>query len=131
MTVIKTSLRNFVAHKGRMALSAIAVLLSVAFVCGTLVFTDTTNATFDKLFPSTASDVTVSLKGGGVSDTGQGRVRTLPASALARLKRVAGVKSVAGDATSESVTVVDRKGDSIGPKSGAPTVGTNWDDTEH
>ena len=50
MTVCKTSLRNFLAHKGRMALSAVAVLLSVAFVCGTLVFTDTMNATFDKLF---------------------------------------------------------------------------------
>ena len=63
MTVLKTSLRNFLAHKGRMALSAIAVLLSVAFVCGTLVFTDTMNTTFDKLFEATSSDVTVSPKG--------------------------------------------------------------------
>ena len=60
MTVLKTSLRNFFAHKGRMALCAVAVLLSVAFVCGTLVFTDTMSATFDKLFASTAADVTVS-----------------------------------------------------------------------
>ncbi len=52
MTVLKTSMRNFFAHKGRMALSAVAVLLSVAFVCGTLVFTDTMNTTFDKLFAS-------------------------------------------------------------------------------
>ncbi|MGW3465727.1 hypothetical protein ACWDE9_42065, partial [Streptomyces olivaceoviridis] len=34
--MLATSMRNFLAHKGRMALSAIAVLLSVAFVCGTL-----------------------------------------------------------------------------------------------
>ena len=27
MTVLKTSMRNFLAHKGRMALSAVAVLL--------------------------------------------------------------------------------------------------------
>ena len=47
MTVLKTSLRNFLAHKGRMALSAVAVLLSVAFVCGTLVFTDTMGTTFE------------------------------------------------------------------------------------
>ena len=62
MTVMKTSMRNFFAHKGRMALSAVAVLLSVAFVCGTLVFTDTMNTTFDKLFAATSSDVTVSPK---------------------------------------------------------------------
>lgn len=62
MTVWKTSVRNFLAHKGRMALSAVAVLLSVAFVCGTLVFTDTMNTTFDKLFAVTSPDVTVSPK---------------------------------------------------------------------
>ncbi|MEU0844253.1 FtsX-like permease family protein [Streptomyces sp. NPDC005962] len=131
MTVLKTSLRNFLAHKGRMALSAIAVLLSVAFVCGTLVFTDTTNATFDKLFASTASDVTISPKGASGQDTRQGRVRTLPGAELAKLKQVDGVKSVIGDVTSESVTVTDRNDNSIGPDSGAPTIATNWDSTEH
>ncbi|MFC9224689.1 ABC transporter permease [Streptomyces hygroscopicus] len=130
MTVLKTSLRNFVAHKGRMALSAIAVLLSVAFVCGTLVFTDTTNATFDKLFASTASDVTVSPKGVSDNDTRQGRIRTLPGAELARLEKVNGVKSVTGDATSQSITVADRNDNNIGADSGAPTIGTNWDPTE-
>ncbi|MBL1117178.1 FtsX-like permease family protein [Streptomyces sp. 110] len=130
MTVLKTSLRNFVAHKGRMALSAIAVLLSVAFVCGTLVFTDTTNATFDKLFASTASDVTVSPKGVSDKDTRQGRIRTLPGSELARLKQVDGVKSVLGDVTSQSITAADRDDNSIGADTGAPTIGTNWDPTE-
>ncbi len=64
MTVLKTSMRNFFAHKGRMALSAVAVLLSVAFVCGTLVFTDTMNTTFDKLFAVGTPDVTVVAEGG-------------------------------------------------------------------
>jgi putative ABC transport system permease protein len=86
MTVVKTSLRNFFAHKGRMALSAVAVLLSVAFVCGTLVFTDTMNATFDKLFAVTSSDVTVSAKGGSVEDdgAGTGRRRSRPSTASRR-----------------------------------------------
>lgn len=69
MTVWKTSMRNFFAHKGRMALSAVAVLLSVAFVCGTLVFTDTMNTTFDKLFAATSADVTVSPKSAKADDT--------------------------------------------------------------
>lgn len=68
MTVWKTSMRNFLAHKGRMALSAVAVLLSVAFVCGTLVFTDTMNTTFDKLFAASSADVTVSPKAAGGPD---------------------------------------------------------------
>ncbi|ADI07457.1 ABC transport system integral membrane protein [Streptomyces bingchenggensis BCW-1] len=132
MTVLKTSMRNFFAHKGRMALSAIAVLLSVAFVCGTLVFTDTTNATFDQLFASTSSDVSVKPKKEGGSNNGPqtGKIETVPGTRLAELKKVQGVKSVDGEISTETVTVVDKNNDDIGPKSGAPTVATNWDPTE-
>ena len=87
MTVLKTSLRNFFAHKGRMALSAVAVLLSVAFVCGTLVFTDTMNTTFDKLFAATSSDVTVSAEGAPRRrrrPPADGKPPVLPASALGK-----------------------------------------------
>ena len=129
MTVLKTSVRNFFAHKGRMALSAIAVLLSVAFVCGTLVFTDTMTATFDKLFGSTASDVTVSAK--KVDDAqATGKPDILPASLQDRLAQVRGVASSVPDVTSEDVTVADAANKSISPSSGAPTIVSNWDPTE-
>ncbi|GAA2354705.1 ABC transporter permease [Streptomyces cuspidosporus] len=132
MTVFKTSMRNFFAHKGRMALSAIAVLLSVAFVTGTLVFTDTTNATFDQLFASTSPDVSVKSKnaGGSQNSAQTGRIETVPGARMADLKKVKGVKSVVGDISTETVTVVDKNNDDIGPSSGAPTVATNWDATE-
>ncbi|WP_062645238.1 ABC transporter permease [Streptomyces maremycinicus] len=129
MTVLKTSMRNFYAHKGRMALSAVAVLLSVAFVCGTLVFTDTMNTTFDKLFASTSSDVTVSAK--GASDTGEttsdnGKPPVMPASVLGAVREADGVKSAEGTVFSTSATVVDADKDSLSPTSGAPTIVGNW-----
>lgn len=129
MTVMKTSMRNFYAHKGRMALSAVAVLLSVAFVCGTLVFTDTMNTTFDKLFASTSSDVTVSAK--GASDTGEttsdnGKPPVMPASVLGVVRKADGVKSAEGTVFSTSATVVDADKDSLSPTSGAPTIVGNW-----
>ncbi|MGV9244568.1 ABC transporter permease [Streptomyces sp. NPDC003710] len=129
MTVLKTSMRNFFAHKGRMALSAVAVLLSVAFVCGTLVFTDTMNTTFDKLFTATASDVTVSAK--DASDTGEtrsgnGRPPTMPASVLGEVRGTDGVKSAEGTVFSTSVTVVDAEKRNLSPKSGAPTIVGSW-----
>ncbi|MEV8601731.1 ABC transporter permease [Streptomyces griseoviridis] len=129
MTVLKTSLRNFLAHKGRMALSAVAVLLSVAFVSGTLVFTDTMNTTFDKLFAATSSDVTVSAR--GASDTGEttsdtGRPPVLAASVLGKVRAVDGVRSAEGTVFSTSVTVVDRKKESLSPSSGAPTIVGSW-----
>ncbi|MDX3573710.1 ABC transporter permease [Streptomyces sp. ID05-47C] len=133
MTVMKTSMRNFLAHKGRMALSAVAVLLSVAFVCGTLVFTDTMTTTFDKLFQATASDVTVSAK--GASDTGETTSRTgkppvMPASVLDEVRKADGVLKAEGTVFSTSATVVDGDLDKLSPSSGAPTIVGNWNSNE-
>ncbi|MEV7504577.1 FtsX-like permease family protein [Streptomyces sp. NPDC093018] len=129
MTVLRTSMRNFFAHKGRMALSAVAVLLSVAFVCGTLVFTDTMNTTFDKLFQATASDVTVSAQGS--SDTSQTTSRTgkppvMPASVVSTVRGTQGVRAAEGTVFSTSVTVIDAKKDKLSPTSGAPTIVGSW-----
>ncbi|MFF8728235.1 ABC transporter permease [Streptomyces sp. NPDC015171] len=129
MTVLKTSMRNFFAHKGRMALSAVAVMLSVAFVCGTLVFTDTMNTTFDKLFQATSSDVTVSAKGS--SDSGRTTSRTgkppvMPAAVLGEVRKAEGVRSAEGTVFSTSATVVDADKDKLSPGSGAPTIVGNW-----
>ena len=48
--MFKLTLRGLVAHKLRFLLTGIAVVLGVAFVSGTLVFTDTVKKTFDSLF---------------------------------------------------------------------------------
>ncbi|MEQ8143067.1 FtsX-like permease family protein [Streptomyces sp. OP7] len=129
MTVLKTSMRNFLAHKGRMALSAVAVLLSVAFVCGTLVFTDTMGTTFDKLFAATSSDVTVSAKDasdGGETTSGNGKPPVVPAAVVDQVRSAQGVKSAEGTVFSTSVTVVDGDKDSLSPTSGGPTIVGSW-----
>ncbi|MCZ7414706.1 ABC transporter permease [Streptomyces sp. WMMC897] len=131
MTIVRTSLRNFFAHKGRMALSGMAVVLSVAFVCGTLVFTDTMGTTFDKLFGDTAPNVMVSpeeREGGGGEDElpSNGRPDTLPASVVERAGEVEGAETAFGVAMSMAVTVVDGDGENIGPTTGAPTLASNW-----
>ncbi|KMS72557.1 membrane protein [Streptomyces viridochromogenes] len=128
MTVLKTSMRNFFAHKGRMALSAVAVLLSVAFVSGTLVFTDTMNTTFDKLFAVTSSDVTVSPRTAEDEDDGGGTGRpvSLPASTVEQVAAVDGVKQAEGAVGSMSVTVVNSENENMGSSTGAPTIAGNW-----
>ncbi|WP_282692862.1 ABC transporter permease [Streptomyces sp. CC208A] len=128
MTVFRTSLRNVLAHKGRMALSAVAVLLSVAFVSGTLVFTDTMNTTFDKLFAVTASDVTVSPAGSDPTDEhpATGRPDSFPDSVVAEVRKAQGVADAQGSVTSMGVTVVDKGDKNVGPTTGAPTIAVNW-----
>ena len=57
--MLRVSLRSVAMHKARLAMSTLAVVLGVAFIAGTLVFSDTINASFTGLFTSTAPDVTV------------------------------------------------------------------------
>jgi putative ABC transport system permease protein len=129
VTVLKTSVRNFFAHKGRMTLSAIAVLLSVAFVCGTLVLTDTMTTTFDKLFGSTASDITISAP--DIKDEqATGIPDTVPVTLQDKLAHVSGVAASVPDVTSQDVTIADTHNKKVSPSSGGPTIVSNWDATE-
>jgi len=124
--VLKATLRSFLAHKGRLLLSALAVLLSVAFVAGSLIFSDTVTRTFDRLFASTSADVTVSPKKDLDSQIPSGATETVPASLADRVAKVEGVAKAHVDAAVENVTVVDRENKSVGPTTGAPTIATDW-----
>ncbi|MEV4232721.1 hypothetical protein AB0J81_37790, partial [Streptomyces bobili] len=78
--MLKATLRSFLAHKGRLLLSALAVVLSVAFVAGSLIFSDTVTRTFDRLFASTSADVTVEPRDDLDASVPTGAVQTLPAA---------------------------------------------------
>ncbi|WP_354640858.1 ABC transporter permease [Kitasatospora camelliae] len=130
--LLKTSLRSFFAHKGRMVLSLIAVVLSVAFVSGTLVFSNTATSTFDRLFASTASDLSVQPAEDklAAAETAGGRARTVPVDTLDRLKGRPGVKTAIGQVFVQTAVLVDpATNKSIGPTGGAPTLTGNWTDT--
>ncbi|AZM51428.1 hypothetical protein DMA15_01560 [Streptomyces sp. WAC 01529] len=124
--MLKATLRSFLAHKGRLVLSALAVILSVAFVAGSLIFSDTVTRTFDRLFASTSADVLVAPEEDLDESVPSGRTPTLPESLKEKVARVEGVADAHLDASVENVTVVDRDNESVGPTTGAPTIATNW-----
>ncbi|WP_406264688.1 FtsX-like permease family protein [Streptomyces sp. NBC_00191] len=124
--MLKATLRSFFAHRGRLLLSALAVLLSVAFVSGSLIFSDTVSRTFDRLFASTAADVTISPKEGISESVPTGVVRTVPASLADRVASVNGVKAAHVDVAVQNVTVVNDKNEAVGPTTGAPTIARDW-----
>jgi putative ABC transport system permease protein len=128
--VLKATLRSFFAHKGRLLLSALAIVLSVAFVAGSLIFSDTVTRTFDRLFASTSADVTVEPKNDLSSRIPTGATETVPASLARRLAKVDGVAATHVDAAVENAPVVDSHSESVGPTTGAPTIVTNWEVTE-
>ncbi|WP_129310633.1 FtsX family ABC transporter permease [Streptomyces sp. L2] len=124
--MLRATLRSFLAHKGRLALSALAVVLSVAFVAGSLIFSDTVSRTFDRLFASTAADVTVAPKQDLKSSVPTGAVQTLPASLRDRVARVDGVAAAHADVSVQNIVVVDSHDKSVGPTTGAPTIAAAW-----
>ncbi|MEU3949246.1 ABC transporter permease [Streptomyces sp. NPDC029526] len=129
--MLKATLRSFLAHKGRLLLSALAVMLSVAFVAGSLIFSDTVSRTFDRLFASSSADVTVTPREDLESSVPTGALRTLPASLAERLSRVDGVAAGHADVEAGNITVVDAGNRSLGSTTGAPTLAVDWHLSEH
>ncbi|GAA0660843.1 hypothetical protein GCM10009535_45450 [Streptomyces thermocarboxydovorans] len=124
--MLKATLRSFLAHKGRLVLSALAVLLSVAFVAGSLIFSDTVSRTFDRLFASTSADVTVLPKEGLESSVPTGAVQTLPASVAERLTGLEGVQAAHPDVEAGNITVTDKDNEPVKPIGGAPALAVDW-----
>ncbi|QNE76917.1 FtsX-like permease family protein [Streptomyces finlayi] len=59
--MFRTALRNVLAHKARLLMTVLAVMLGVAFVSGTLVFTDTLGNAFRKQSAKSYDDVAVAV----------------------------------------------------------------------
>ncbi len=98
----RATLRNLLAHKLRLGLSGLAIVLGVAFVSGTMIFTDTLSKTFNDLFSSTAADVNVEAASefdSGLAGTGEGTgtASTVPAGAGGRILEGDGVAGGGGD----------------------------------
>jgi putative ABC transport system permease protein len=78
--MLRASLRNLVAHKLRLFLTALSIVLAVAFVAGTYVFTDSLRASLDTLIQQNQPDVTVRPAAADFSPEfqGAGEVLTVP-----------------------------------------------------
>ncbi|MBW8483391.1 ABC transporter permease [Actinomadura sp. PM05-2] len=126
----RVTLRNLAAHKIRLVLTAVAVILGVAFVAGTLIFTDTMNGRFDQLFDKIGKDVAVQVRGTalgeGTDDQGEKERGPVPAALLAKVAAVPGVKNATGNVTGYAA-LVGRDGKIVGDEGqGAPQLGINY-----
>jgi putative ABC transport system permease protein len=96
----KVTLRGLLAHKLRLALTALAIVLGVTFISGTFVLTDTLNSTFSNLFSSVYHKVDFQVR--GVAQLGSGANATrnlLPESLLPSVQAVPGVGGAYGQVT--------------------------------
>jgi putative ABC transport system permease protein len=127
--MFRAAWRNLVQHKLRLVLSVMAIALSVGFVVGTFIFTDTLNKTFTDLFGQTTTDVVVSpdseFEGSGFA----GEVPLLDPEILDEVSAVDGAAKAGGAVFADGVTIVGSDGEPIGQQ-GAPQFGSNWSDDE-
>jgi putative ABC transport system permease protein len=117
-----TSVKGLLAHKVRLALTAMAIVLGVSFIAGTYVFTDSINARFDSLFTDVYAGIDVSVDPVQSDlDTNPG---SLPADLLDRISGVDGVEAAVGQVDGHA-QLVDANGDLVGGD-GPPTLGMSW-----
>ncbi len=98
--MMKITVRGLLARKLRLALTALAIVLGVTFVTGTLVLTDTLNRTFDTLIGTAYQHINFQIRGTAAfnNDTaaaanGTGDRKPIPASLAAAVRRLPGVAS--------------------------------------
>src|SRR5687767_9705161 len=115
------TLRGLFARKARAVLTGLAVLLGVAMISGTYVFTDTINSTFDKVFETANEGVDVVISGRSEFDTEEGPVtQEIPESLVNRVKDVPGVQTAAGN-VEDFASIFKANGDQV-KTGGAPPL---------
>ena len=117
----RMALRGLFARKLRTALTGFAVVIGVAFVAGTFIFTDTINASFDQLFKQVSKgvDVDITAKQPVEGDFG-GRIQPLPPGTVEKVRAVPGVAAV--DPRLETqVTIFGENGEPIS-SNGPPSI---------
>jgi putative ABC transport system permease protein len=112
------SVRNLKAHRVRLLLTVVSVMLGTAFVAGSFVFTDTLKHSFDKIFTTVDAGVDARVQPKHSYDPG------VPNDLVNQIRAVPGVRTVEVH-VGAPVVLVDSHGQKVQP-GGAPSEGGMW-----
>jgi putative ABC transport system permease protein len=121
-------LRGLIAHKLRLVLSALAVVLGTMFMSGAFVGGDTLAVGFDRLFTTINSNLDVQVTAvSKAPDSDQSGVVTafVPQDVVDSIKLVDGVDEVTPHVISDGARLVGKNGKVIG-STGPPRFGIGW-----
>ncbi|GAA1501755.1 FtsX-like permease family protein [Streptomyces synnematoformans] len=122
--MLRTALRNVFAHKARLLMTVLAVMLGVAFVSGTLVFTSTISDAYTKSSEKGFDHVDVRLQPDDDADEGRpGDPPPLTQDLLDKAAALPGVRSATGNVAGFAA-IADKDGDLVGD--GWSTNGANY-----
>jgi putative ABC transport system permease protein len=122
----RVTIKGLLAHKLRLALTALSIVLGVTFIAGTFILTDTLHNTFDTLFSNVYQNIDFQVRGVAQFGSGGNATRNnVPESLVATVQRVPGVAAAEGTVSGYAQYVgPDGKAISNG---GAPTLGVSYD----
>lgn len=112
------SLRNLAAHKVRLLLTVVSVLLGVAFVAGSFVFTDTLRGSFQRIVSTSLDGVDSRVQPRHSYDPG------VPVALVDRIAALPGVRAVEPEITAP-IVLIDSHGNRV-RSGGAPTEAGIW-----
>ena len=128
----KVTLSGLLARKLRLALTALAIVVGVMFITGTLILGDTLNRTFNDLIGTAYGHVSFEIRGKAVLDNtsaaavnGTENRKPVPESLATEVSRVPGVAYVHGSVQGYA-QFLDRSGNAIGGGGGS-TLGFSFD----
>jgi putative ABC transport system permease protein len=126
----RVALRGLLARKLRSTLTAVAIVLGVAMVSGTLVLTDTIDKAFDSIFSSSYEQTDAVVSGKKLVEWSQTGKAQVPAELLDEVKALPQVEAAAGtildmSGDANQAKILDRDGDAI--QGNNPTFGLGVD----
>ncbi|MGN9907747.1 ABC transporter permease [Phytohabitans sp. LJ34] len=119
--MLRAAMRDVLAHKARLAMTMLAVLLGTAFVSGTLVFTDTVSGAYLDSAEKSFTGVDVQLRAAR-SGAGHDTARLIDEELLDQARALPGAASASG-VISGFTALAGKDGQMVGD--GWATLGTN------
>lgn len=126
--MVRFAFKAIFAHKLRLILTAMSIVMGVAFIAGTFIFTDTIDETFNDLFENTFAGQDVIVQTATEFNAGGTGAPPLDEEVLDLVLEVPGVE-VAEGSVSGFALIYDKNGEAIVPF-GPPTLGGSWVEDE-
>ncbi|MCZ6661465.1 MAG: ABC transporter permease [Actinobacteria bacterium] len=125
--MLRVTLKGLWAHKLRLSLTALAIVLGVGFIAGTFVYTDTIAKAFDGIFEDAFRGVDIVISADSELQFGEGVY--LPEAEILALGEVEDVEELVPFLQGLGVVVLDKEGEPIGG-GGPPQFAFSFTETD-
>ncbi|MYB43935.1 MAG: FtsX-like permease family protein [Acidimicrobiia bacterium] len=126
--MLRVSLKGVWAHKVRLVLTALAIILGVGLISGVYVYTDTIGKAFDGIFADAYSGIDIAI--GTESEFSFGEGTYLDEADFALIDEVEGVEEAFPYLQGIGVTVLDAEGEVLSSGPGPPTFVSSLSDPQ-